>query len=107
MFSEDRGSKLQTVHSAQIIRETHGKVDFYRLLLKQARTRSAVVPERKQTTGKLQESAAKSCNLHKWELGQVALCTVFCKMHAAQLLTVLCSLNAQQADSAMCRSGEK
>jgi len=46
-FVGDRGSKLHTVHLAQIIQETTPKCG---LILKQAQKRPAVVPERKQTT---------------------------------------------------------
>jgi hypothetical protein len=51
VFGEGTGSKLHTVHLAQIIHETQRNVDYCGLLFKQAQTRPAAVPERKQTTG--------------------------------------------------------
>jgi len=41
---------MQTLHLAKIIHETHSNVDYCWLLLKQAQTLPAVVPDRKQTT---------------------------------------------------------
>ena len=52
VFDEDRDSKLHTEHLVKIIQETTPKfLVFWGLLLKQAQTGPAVVPERKETTG--------------------------------------------------------
>jgi hypothetical protein len=42
---------MHAVHLAHIVHKTHRNVGFCGMLLMQAQTRPAVVPERKQTTG--------------------------------------------------------
>ena len=79
---------MQTVHLTQIIHETQSNVDYCGLLLKQAQTLPAAVPDRKQTTG-CKQFVAAVCNMCRWKLGQLAQCTAVCQMHGTQLLTAV------------------
>ena len=103
MFGEDRGSKLHTAHLAQIIHETHRNVDFCGLLLKQAQTRPAVVPERKQSAGMhvMCCSALQHAQMETRPGGSVYIRL----SHACCTNAALRSPNGKQTDCVLCAGG--